>query len=121
MLIGELSDPRIGFVTLTRVEVASDLSLAKAHVSVMGEGADERMTLAGLNSARKRVRSTLKDRLQLRRMPEILFCLDSGVKRSIRMSGILSELARERGEAPPSPEPEEPEKEPEEESKPDDQ
>jgi len=96
ILSGGLGDPRIGFVTLTRVEVSPDLTLAKVYLSVLDSPAKERTTLQGLNSAKRRIRGELGDALNLRRMPEIAFFADPGVKQSIRISGILSDLERER-------------------------
>jgi ribosome-binding factor A len=96
ILSGGLGDPRIGFVTLTHVEVSPDLTLAKIYLSVMDSEAKERTTLQGLNSAKRRIRGELGDVLQLRRMPELAFFADHGVKRSIRISGILTDLERER-------------------------
>jgi len=98
ILTGGLGDPRIGFVTLTRVEVSPDLALAKVYLSVMemDSPAKERTTLQGLNSAKKRIRRELGEVLKLRRMPEIAFFADHGVKQSIRISSILTDLERER-------------------------
>jgi ribosome-binding factor A len=97
ILTGGLGDPRIGFVTLTRVEVSPDMELAKIYLSVLDSSpAKERTTLQGLNSAKKRIRGELGDCLKLRRMPEIAFFADHGVKQSIRISSILTDLERER-------------------------
>ena len=97
ILSGGLGDPRIGFVTLTRVEVSPDLTLAKVHLSVLDSSpAKERTTLQGLNSAKRRIRGELGDVLKLRRMPELAFFADHGVKQSIRISSILTDLERER-------------------------
>jgi ribosome-binding factor A len=105
ILSGGLGDPRIGFVTLTHVEVSPDLTLAKIHLSVMDSPAKERTTLQGLNSAKRRIRGELGDVLKLRRMPELAFFADHGVKQSLRISSILTDLERERsmraeGQAP---------------------
>ena len=116
ILSGGLGDPRIGFVTLTRVEVSPDLMLAKIYLSVMDSAAKERTTLQGLNSAKRRIRRELGEVLKLRRMPEIAFFADRGVKQSIRISSILTDLERERaqlaaerGETPAPEDSEEPE------------
>ena len=105
ILAAGLGDPRIGFVTVTHVEVSPDLTLAKIHLSVMESPAKERTTLQGLNSAKRRIRGELGDALDLRRMPELAFFADHGVKQSIRISSILTDLERERlklaGEQPP--------------------
>jgi len=96
ILSGGLGDPRIGFVTITNVEVSPDLTLAKVHVSVLDSPVKERTTLQGLNSAKRRIRGELGDVLNLRRMPELAFFADPGVKQSIRISSILTDLERER-------------------------
>ena len=98
ILLDGVHDPRVGFITVTRVEVSADLRHAKVFLSVMGNPANARTTLRGLMSARGVMRRRLGERVELRRVPELAFHLDEGVKQSIRMSGILSDLARERGE-----------------------
>ena len=102
MLVAELCDPRIGFATLTRVEVSSDLRNARVFVSILGTTAQQRTALRGLESARKRIRRTLGERLTLRRVPEVSFRLDPGVKRSVRMASLLSALEEEREAADPA-------------------
>ena len=102
MLVAELCDPRIGFATLTRVEVSSDLRNARVFVSILGTTAQQRTALRGLESARKRIRRTLGERLTLRRVPEVSFRLDPGVKRSVRMASLLSALEEEREASDPS-------------------
>ena len=103
-LASGLGDPRIGFVTLTRVEVSADLSVAKVYLSVLEREGLERTTLQGLNSARKRIHAELCARLSLRRVPELVYCPDPGVKHSLRISSILSDLERERAKLPAAPE-----------------
>lgn len=99
ILLAEVSDPRIGFVTLTRVDVSADLQAARVFVSMMGTPAQQRSTLRGLNSARQRIQAEVGQCLSLRRVPDISFHEDDGVKRSIRIGGLLSSLARERAES----------------------
>ena len=101
ILAAGLHDPRIGFVTITRVEVASDLKAARIFVSILGPEAPQRTALRGLESARARIQTKLGDRLGLRRVPEISFHIDERIKQSIRMSSLLSGLARERAEEQP--------------------
>ncbi len=90
------------FVTLTRVDISPDLKNAQAYVSIMGTESKQRTALRGLNSARKRIRGVLGNRIDLRRVPELSFHLDTGVKRSVEMSSLLAELAQERAESEPS-------------------
>jgi len=103
IFLTELNDPRIGFVTLTRVEITPDLRNAQIYVSVMGTESKQRTALRGLNSATKRIRGALGNRVDLRCVPELAFHLDTGVKRSVEMSSLLAELAQERAESEPLP------------------
>ena len=123
IILSKLSDPRIGFVTVTRAEVSADLSVAKVYISVLNQKGREGATLRGLESAKRHIQSAIGESLGLRKTPELIFRVDPGVKQSIRIGGILNELARERGEeeaAPPTEgeggHSEAPEKEEEEES-----
>jgi len=102
-LIRRLNDPRIGFVTLTRVELAPDFSVAKVFVSVMDTETREGLTLQALKSARRRLQIELSEAMKLRRCPALVFAVDRGMKHSIRMNALLHDLARERGETPPAP------------------
>jgi len=98
ILVAELQDPRIGFVTLTRVEISADLRNARLFVSILGSEKQQWTALRGLNSARRRIRRALGERLQLRRVPEVSFEIDRGVKHSLKISGMLADLAAEREE-----------------------
>lgn len=89
----EVKDPRIGFVTLTRVEASPDLMLAKAYVSVMGEEEQKQETLEGLGAAAPFVRSELGKRLSIRRVPEIDFRLDRSLEHVQRIDELLEEAA----------------------------
>lgn len=107
-ILTELKDPRIRDVTVTYVEVSGDLRHAKVHVSVMGDDTQQQLSLRGLQSAAGFLQSKCSDRLALRYTPRIQFLLDQGVKKSIEISRILSEVL------PPEPS-EEPLEEPAEE------
>ena len=95
MIAGELSDPRIGFATLTRVELTGDLRHARVLVSVLGSEEDQVKTLEGLSSAAGYVRRQLGKRLRLRRTPELVFVLDHGVEESLKIESLLQKLKRE--------------------------
>jgi len=96
ILLAGLNDPRVGFVTITRVEVSSDLRTARIFVTVLGPPAQERTALRGLKSARGRMQAALAGHIGLRRVPEISFHPDERVKQGIQMSALLNKLARER-------------------------
>ena len=88
----ELRDPRIGFTTVTRVEVSPDLSHARVLVSVLGSEEIREKSLEGLNSAAGYVRREITHRLRLRRAPEITFVLDRGPEEGDRIETLLHRL-----------------------------
>ncbi len=92
LLQREVKDPRIGFVTVTDVEVSGDLRHAKIFISILGEDEEKEKTLEGLNQARGFIRKELGHRLRLRHVPEILFRYDSSVKRGIKISQLLRKV-----------------------------
>jgi len=96
ILLKELHDPRLRFVTITRVEVSADLAQARLYVSVLGTPGARRAALRGLEHASGHLRRRLGERVRLRRLPALLFRLDEAVQRSARLRRILSELAQER-------------------------
>lgn len=91
----ELKDPRVGFVTVTRVKLAPDLTRATVFVSVLGEEADERTALRALQHARGHMQTEIAHRIRIRRHPEISFKIDEGYKHSRKVSQILSEIGAE--------------------------
>jgi len=91
-ILAELNDPRIRDVTVTYVEVSSDLRHAKVHVSVMGDETHQDLSLRGLQSAAGFLQSKISKRIDLRYTPRLKFVLDQGVKRSIEISRILDEV-----------------------------
>jgi ribosome-binding factor A len=100
----EISDPRVGFATVTGVETAPDLRHAKVWVSVIGQEADRRATLAALGRAMPFVRHELGKRLRLKRIPEFHLELDDTLERGTRVLQLLNEL--EAGNVPDEPTPE---------------
>jgi len=92
LLIKEIKDPRIGFATITGVELSKDLSQAKIGVSVLGEAKDLRKTIEGLNSATPYIRHRMGKVLQIRIIPKIQFFLDSSIAEGARMVHLLNTL-----------------------------
>ncbi len=92
ILLREIQDPRIGFVTITYVKVSDDLRYAKVFVSVMGEDEEKKNSLEGLQSASGFMRKKLGARLQLRCVPELVFKLDDSMEESSKILTILSKL-----------------------------
>jgi ribosome-binding factor A len=94
-ILVDLKDPRVSDVTVTYVEVAADLRSAKVHVSVMGDDAKQKLCLRGLQHASGYLQKKISDRLETRYTPRLFFQLDQGVKKSIEISQILSEVLPE--------------------------
>lgn len=88
----EVSDPRIGFVTVTDVEVTPDLREARVFVSVLGEPGQAKESLAGLQSAAKYIRGLLGRRIDLRVVPQLSFTLDRSLERGSRVLELMHEL-----------------------------
>ena len=96
-LAGEARDPRIGFVTVTAVEVTPDLAHARVRVSVMGTEAERQLSLEGLASAAGHLRSQLARTLATRTAPELVFTLDRGADHAARIDRVLQELKDQAG------------------------
>ena len=89
---GQLKDPRIGFVTVTRVEVVPDLRNAKVYVGVLGSQAERDKTLTGLRQAAGFMRRSLAQKLRLRHAPELAFVYDEGLDAHDRIARLLAEV-----------------------------
>jgi ribosome-binding factor A len=94
----ELNDPRIGFSTVTGVEVSADLSHARVMVSVLGDEEARRKSMERLSSAVGYVRHEITRRLRLRRLPQVLFVLDRGLEEGSRIEALIEKLHAERSD-----------------------
>jgi ribosome-binding factor A len=90
ILMRRIKDPRIGFVTVTDVELSDDLRNAKVFVSVYG--GDKEETFKGLTSASAFIRSELGRRMSMRSVPEILFRFDATVEQGAHIMELLHEI-----------------------------
>lgn len=91
-ILSKMKDPRLGFVTVTDVEVSRDLGYVRIFVSVYGEGDAVEKTWTALKSGTGYVRSELGQRLRLRHVPEIVFKADESAARGQRINSILAQL-----------------------------
>ncbi len=98
ILAKKIKDPRIGFVTVTDVEVTKDLRSAKIYVSIYETGKVEKRTLEGIKSATGYIRSELSKRMRLRYIPEIVFEVDRSIERGSRILKILEEIKKSTDE-----------------------
>ncbi|MFZ5833713.1 MAG: 30S ribosome-binding factor RbfA [Planctomycetota bacterium] len=99
-ILAELKDPRIRNVTVTFVEVSPDMRYAKVHVSVMGDEAQQNLSLRGLQSAAGFLQSKIAQRIDTRYTPRLSFVLDQGVKRSLEVAKILRSVLPPTDEEP---------------------
>ncbi|MEK6684192.1 MAG: 30S ribosome-binding factor RbfA [Nitrospirota bacterium] len=93
-LMTRVKDPRIGFVTVTAVDVSDDLRNAKVFVSVLGS--DVGRTFEGLDAARSFIRSELGRRLNLRFVPELSFHEDRTAEEAARLTKLMDEMKEPR-------------------------
>ncbi|RYG73839.1 30S ribosome-binding factor RbfA [Lentibacillus lipolyticus] len=92
LLSQRIKDPRVGFVTVTDVEVTGDLQQATIFISVLGSEEEKHDTLTGLAKAKGFIRSEIGKRIRLRKTPEISFELDEALEHGNRIEKILREL-----------------------------
>lgn len=91
IIIYRLKDPRIGFVTVTGVDVTDDLKIAKVYVSILKDEEKE-TTLEILNSAKSFIRSELSKRVRMKFIPSIEFRLDTSIEYGSRIEKLLKEI-----------------------------
>ncbi|SHF32270.1 ribosome-binding factor A [Seinonella peptonophila] len=91
----EIKDPRIGFVTVTGVEMSGDLQVAKVFISVMGQENTKEESLAALEKAKGYLRSEIGRRIQLRYVPELTFVMDSTLDQSEHIERLLHDVQKE--------------------------
>lgn len=92
LLQRELKDPRLGFVTVTDVEVSKDLRTARVYVSVLGTDEQWQASLAALESARGFIRNWLAPRLRTRAVPHLSFHPDRSMAHAARIQEVLERL-----------------------------
>lgn len=91
----KIKDPRIGFVTVTDVEVSGDLQQAKVFISVLGDDEAKENTLIGLAKAKGFIRSEIGRRIRLRKTPEIIFEFDESMEYGNRIETLLREIQKD--------------------------
>jgi ribosome-binding factor A len=98
----ELKDPRVGFATITGVQVSADLQRATVRVSVMGDAAQQKETMEALQRARGFLRRRVAEEMShMRFVPELRLVQDSSLAYSLRIAEVLREVERERQANPP--------------------
>ncbi|SFL14236.1 30S ribosome-binding factor RbfA [Halanaerobium salsuginis] len=97
IILREMKDPRIGFVSVTDVVVSGDLRHAKAFISVYGSEKERAETMQGLEQAKGFIRKLVGERVKIHHTPEIIFRYDDSIENGIHISKIINEL-KESGE-----------------------
>jgi len=92
----DLKDPRIGFATVTRIDLTGDLRSAKIYFSILGDEATQASSLEGIESAAGYIRKLVGDRLKLKYVPELFFKLDKSLEYSIELEKTFERLKNER-------------------------
>src|SRR5437667_9818212 len=95
LLRTRVKDPRVGFASITHVEVSGDLRHAKIFVSVMGSPEEQKETMKGLKNATGFLRHELATRLVLRYMPELVFKLDTSIEEGARILELIHKVELE--------------------------
>lgn len=92
MIRQEIKDPRLGFVTVTAVDVVEDLGHAKVYVSVLGSAEEAKESLTILNRAAGYVRGELGKRIRLRHTPDIVFKYDPSIEQGAHIAKLLKDV-----------------------------
>ncbi len=99
ILMRKIKDPRVGFVTVTDVEVSDDLRNAKVFVSIYGD--DKKASLKGLESAAPFIRSELGRRMRMKFIPELLFRFDNTVEKGAHIMELLRTIEEQKNNKEP--------------------
>jgi ribosome-binding factor A len=92
----EIQDPRVHFVTMSRVKVTPDLGHARVFITVLGSPDDRKKALQGLRSAANFVKRSLAKRLHhLRRIPDLIFEYDETIEKDMRLEQLLDQIKTE--------------------------
>ena len=95
LLLREVKDPRLGFVTITHIKVSADLAHARVHVSSLGDEREQRESLAALHSAAGFLRRELGQRIRVRTIPQLDFRLDPSMEEAEKVHRALLALGPE--------------------------
>jgi ribosome-binding factor A len=94
----KVSDPRIGFVTITGADISPDLRHARVFVSILGSEEKQAEALKGLQSAARFIRGELGKRIEMRDTPQISFKIDTAIASGVRIFELLEQVKREEPE-----------------------
>lgn len=104
-VVRDLSDPRLGFLTITKVSLDREMTICKVYWSVLGKGADVKRNAGLLRDATGHIRTEVAKVLTTRTTPEFRFIHDESIAGAVRVNQIIAELSTEDqvdGDTPPS-------------------
>ena len=94
IILHELKDPRLGFVTVTDARITGDLREATVYVSLFGSDEEKKNTLAALSKAQGDIRSEVGKRLGIRYSPQIEFKEDESLEYGMKIESILHDIEK---------------------------
>lgn len=97
--VADLKDPRLGFVTITGVDTASDLRTARVYFSVLGTSEDQASSLEALTSAASKIRTEVGQEIRMKFTPRLDFAIDESIERGAHIAAILHEIEEEAASA----------------------
>jgi ribosome-binding factor A len=100
ILLKEVKDPRIGFVSLTDIEVSGDLRHANVYVSVYGNEEERQASMKGLEKATGYIRKLIGERIKVYHTPEIIFKYDNSLEHGAYISRLIDKVKEEEGNKP---------------------
>ena len=103
IVLERLSDPRLGFVTITGVKLSGDKRLAKVGFTVLGTAAQRRTTERALRDAATHIQQVLAPSMRMRNLPELRFVYDESIEKESKMLDLLDGLEAERAQREPPP------------------
>ena len=90
IILRDINDPKLGFPTVTAVDVAPDLNTAKVYVSFLGKNYKKRDGLEALRKAKGFIKTSLAKRLKMRKIPDLTFIVDDSLDKAERIENIIS-------------------------------
>lgn len=95
IILRELKDPRVGFITVIDTEISPDMRHAKIYVSVMGSDEQRKENIDLLNKAQWFIRQVFMKRVRMKTVPELQFILDTSIDKSIRMLELFEQIKKD--------------------------
>ncbi|MBQ7257356.1 MAG: 30S ribosome-binding factor RbfA [Abditibacteriota bacterium] len=97
IILKEIKDPRLGFVTVQRVETSRDMSYAKVYITILGGESDVKKSLSVLNGAKEFIRVQLQKKIDMRYIPAPEFLIDTKIDDTLKLLNIIEKDKEEHG------------------------